>query len=230
MHSKADNCVFHFPAPLEFKPVRGLANIVNYGGEDLGFQAMTVRPLETRSLVDEFLPTHDFSAAYEIRISAPRHVVYRTLSRADFSRVRLVRLLMALRTGKWMPRDAEPKALRQRLEDSGSFILSEVLDQELVIGVAGQFWRLDGGRCTDLTPQEFPGFSRPGYAKAACNFTLQSESADTTVLSTETRIKCFGQHALWRFRQYWRVVGPFSGLIRKAILKQVKLEAESTTR
>lgn len=46
-------------------------------------------------------------------------------------------------------------------------------------------------------------------------------------LSTETRIKCFGSAALWKFRPYWSLVRPFSGLIRKAILKQVKTAAES---
>ena len=47
------------------------------------------------------------------------------------------------------------------------------------------------------------------------------------MLSTETRIKCFGRAALWKFRVYWSLIGPFSGLIRKAILKQVKTEAEA---
>jgi hypothetical protein len=116
--------------------------------------------------------------------------------------------------------------LHQQLQGTGFVILAEVPDEELVIGVAGRFWRPDGGRCMDLTPQEFPGFSRPGYAKATWNFRLQSKSAEMTALSTETRIKCIGQEALWRFRLYWSVVGPFSGLIRKAILKQVKSEAE----
>jgi FixJ family two-component response regulator len=46
-------------------------------------------------------------------------------------------------------------------------------------------------------------------------------------LSTETRIKCFGRAASWKFRLYWSLVAPFSGIIRKAILKQVKVEAES---
>lgn len=45
-----------------------------------------------------------------------------------------------------MPRNAEPKDLRQRLEGTGFFILAEVPDQKLVIGVAGRFWRPDGGR------------------------------------------------------------------------------------
>ena len=96
-----------------------------------------------------------------------------------------------------------------------------------VIGVAGKFWRPDGGRCLDLTADEFGGFARAGYAKAAWNFRLRTESPTWTVLSTETRIKCFGRAALWNFRIYWSLVGPFSGLIRKAILKKVKTEAES---
>jgi hypothetical protein len=32
---------------------------------------------------------------------------------------------------------------------------------------------------------------------------------------------------LWKFRVYWSLIGPFSRLMRKAILKQVKTEAEA---
>ena len=99
--------------------------------------------------------------------------------------------------------------------------------RKLVIGVAGRFWRPDGGRCLELTAKDFAGFSRPGQAKAAWNFKLRANSPDSTFLSTETRIKCFGPAALWKFRVYWSLVGPFSGLMRKAILKQVKSEAQS---
>ena len=188
---------------------------------------MTTRPRDTPSLIEGFLRDYDLSAAYETPISRPPSVVYRSLLRSDFREVWLVRCLMTLRTGKWMRRSLEPRDLHQRLEGSGFFVIAEVPDQELVIGVAGRFWRPDGGRCTDLTPAGFPGFSRPGYAKVAWNFSLQSGSAETTVLSTETRIKCFGQEALRKFRLYWSVVGPFSGVIRKAILRQVKHAAES---
>jgi hypothetical protein len=34
--------------------------IADDGVEDLGFQPMTASPLETRPLVDEFLPSDDF--------------------------------------------------------------------------------------------------------------------------------------------------------------------------
>jgi hypothetical protein len=177
--------------------------------------------------IDKFLPHHDFSAAYEISINAPPSLVYESLLRSDFSEVWLVRLLMALRTGKRLAHGRVPTDLRQRLQGTGFVILSEVPDEEIVIGVAGRFWRPDGGRCMGLMAVDFTEFSRPGYAKVAWNFKLRAESPESTLLSTETRIKCFGHAALWKFRIYWSLVGPFSGLMRKAILKQVKTEAES---
>ena len=118
---------------------------------------------------------------------------------------------------------------RQRLQGTGFVILAEVPNEELVIGVAERFWRPDGGRCLDLAADGFGEFSRSGYAKAAWNFKLRPESPERTVLSTETRIKCLGWEALWKFRPYWSLVSPFSGLIRRAILKQVKVESESTS-
>jgi hypothetical protein len=188
---------------------------------------MPPRSLELRSLIDELLPNHDFSAAYEIRIHAPTSVVHQRLLCSNFNEVWIVRLLMTLRSGRRIPPNRVTSDLRQRLQGTGFVMLAEVPGEELVIGVAGRFWRPDGGRCLDLTAGHFAGFSRPGYAKVAWNFKLRTDSTESTVLSTETRIRCFGRTALWKFRLYWSLVGPFSGLIRKAILKQVKVEAES---
>ena len=188
---------------------------------------MTI-PAPDRPRIDDFLPLYDVSASYEVRISAPPSLVYQRLLRSDFNKPWLVRMLIAIRTGKRPPRNRVPGDLPQRLEGTGFVILDEVPSEELVIGVAGKFWRPDGGRCLDLTAGDFAAFARAGYAKAAWNFKLRTESSTYTVLSTETRIKCFGRAALWKFRFYWSLVSPFSGLIRKAILKQVKTEAEST--
>ena len=185
--------------------------------------------IEDRPRIDEFLPKCDFSAAYEVSINAPSSDVYERLLRSDFNELWLVRLLMSIRSGKWLPRNRMSDDLRQRLQGTGFVVLAEVPNEEIVIGVAGRFWRPDGGRCLDLTAAEFAGFSRPGYAKVVWNFKLRSPSPEGSVLSTETRIKCLGQAALWKFRIYWSVVGPFSGLMRKAILKKMKTEAESKT-
>jgi hypothetical protein len=189
---------------------------------------MAIKSLEGRSLIDEFLPDHDFNAAYHVRINAPSSVVYECLLRSDFNDLWLVRLLMSIRNGKWLPRNRKSSDLRQRLQGTGFVILSKAPNEEIVIGVAGRFWRPDGGRCVELIADDFARFSRPGYAKVVWNFKLRADSPQSTVFSTETRIKCFGSSALWKFRVYWSLVGPFSGLMRKAILKKMKNEAEST--
>ena len=187
---------------------------------------MPPTPTEGHSRIDAFLPVHNFGAAYDIRINAPAPVVYECLLRSDFNEHWIVRLLMTLRTGKRIPRNRNPGDVRQRLRGTGFVMLAHVPGEELVLGVAGRFWRFDGGRCLDLDANDFSAFSRPGYAKAAWDFKLRAESPRSTILSTETRIQCFGA-ALRKFRAYWFFVGPFSGIIRKAILQQVKAKAES---
>jgi hypothetical protein len=167
-------------------------------------------PIENRPRIEEFLPDYDVSAKYEIRIKAPAPWVYQCLLRSDFREAWLVRLLMTIRSGKRLKRNRLPTDLRQRLQGTGFVILEEVPDEELVIGLAGRFWSPDGGRCRELTANDFVGFAHPGYAKVAWNFKLQADFPESTVLATETRIKCFGQAALRKFHLYWSLVGPFS--------------------
>lgn len=47
-----------------------------------------------------------------------------------------------------------------------------------------------------------------------------------TRLSTETRVLCFGDAARRKFLLYWRVVEPFSGVIRWSLLRGVRRAAE----
>lgn len=187
---------------------------------------MLSSPSEGRSRIDSFLPVHDFSAVYKMRINAPAAVVYECLLHFNFNEHWVVRSLLSLRTGKRIPLNQDPGDIRQHLQGTGFVLLADVPGEEVVLGVVGRFWRLDGGRCQGLDANGFAEFSTAGYAKAAWNFTLQPESIQSTILSTETRIECLGSAALWRFRAYWTLVGPFSGLIRKIILQQVKAKSE----
>ena len=70
-------------------------------------------------------------------------------------------------------------------------------------------------------------FHTEGYAKAVWNFAIMAESERLTRVITETRIQPFGRSACWKFRAYWLIVGPFSGIIRKEILALVKRKAEA---
>jgi hypothetical protein len=64
------------------------------------FAAKRVAVADPHPRIDEFLPNHDFTASYEIRINAPTSVVYQCLLHSDFSEPWLVRLLMTVRSGR----------------------------------------------------------------------------------------------------------------------------------
>lgn len=174
--------------------------------------------------IDEWLPQYQVSANYSVLVHASREKTYAALRQASFSDLAIVRGLMWLRGyrvgGDEMPATGARKGIR------GSFIeLAEVPQQEVVLGIAGRFWRPDGGIVRGLTPAEFAGFHREGYARAVWNFSLAAPNG-ITQLTTETRVQTFGRSATTKFRAYWFVVGPFSGLIRGAMLHEVKRLAE----
>jgi hypothetical protein len=105
----------------------------------------------------------------------------------------------------------------------GFVLLGERPERELALGVVGRFWTPGGERVT-LDADGFRAFDRPGYAKAVWDFRLTPEHGATR-LSTETRVWCLDAASRRSFRRYWRVVGPFSGLIRMALLRAVLREA-----
>lgn len=66
--------------------------------------------------------------------------------------------------------------------------------------------------------------------KAAWNLRIEDEGGGSCELSTETRIVHFGTAARRKFRLYWTFIGPFSGAIRRGLLRGVRIRAERTTR
>ncbi len=175
--------------------------------------------------IDEVMPDYDVRTYHRVRIAASAKETWRALLSSDLAESLLVRILMSVRSGR-IVRRGRAHSLQERLAGTGFMELTSLPPEEIVIGVAGRFWRPDGGRRFDLTPSDFLPFSRPGYAKAAWNFAIEAQGAGC-ILSTETRVKCYGPDARRKFRAYWTVVKPFSGLIRRAMLEQVKRAAEA---
>lgn len=79
-----------------------------------------------------------------------------------------------------------------------------------------------------MDADDFRAFDRPGYAKAVWNFSLVEESAGITRLATETRVHCLDDVSRLRFRVYWAMIAPFSGLIRRETLRAIRKTAEGT--
>jgi hypothetical protein len=177
--------------------------------------------------IDEWLPKYQVSASYSLLVHASDEKTYAALKHANFSDLPVVRGLMRLR-GYRLDRGRMPES-EAHYGGPGSFLeLAAVPRREVVLGIAGRFWRLDGGIVRGLTPVQFADFHREGYAKAAWSFSLEPTDGGTQ-LKTETRVQTYGRSATLKFRAYWIFVGPFSGLIRKAMLREVKRMAQQTT-
>jgi hypothetical protein len=180
-------------------------------------------------LLDSVLPEFDVAKRHRISIRATRQRVFDAVVRYDFRESRVTQVLMALRGYGTRMRRANaqaPATLRESLARFGFTPLAEAPGEEIVFGLAGQFWRPSGG-LRSLPAAEFATFHEPGFAKAAWNLLCRpTDDPTVTELSTETRVVCYGAIARRRFLLYWRVVERFSGLIRWSLLRGVKRDAE----
>jgi hypothetical protein len=107
--------------------------------------------------------------------------------------------------------------------------LCDETPREIVVGLIGRFWT-PRGESRGFEPREFPLFEEPGYAKAAWNFFVRPSGEGRVTVSTETRVRCLDEASRRKFRLYWSVVGPFSGVIRGEMLREIRRRAESAGR
>jgi hypothetical protein len=176
-----------------------------------------------RSLLDEVLPDSDVSAIYSIRIKAPPEIIYEALENG-IPVGSITKLLMKLRR---IPQVFQRKSERTMVDPF--YRLKQQKDREIVLGIAGQFWKPTSKIVPINSLEEFLDFQRDGYCKAAMNMKIVQKTQRESVLSTETRVLCYGS-AKKHFKQYWRLVGPFSGLIRLEMLRKIRKRAEFITK
>ncbi|HTF68138.1 MAG TPA: hypothetical protein VK638_36210 [Edaphobacter sp.] len=192
-------------------------------------------------LLDNYLPEFDVRTSYATRIAASPARVYASLWTANFDHWGITRALYAVRTLPSFP--SQPRETWRRFRDElfrQRFTLDEMLledfalleeqpGEELVLGTVGRFWRARGELCA-TSPVQFRATAPSGTAKAAWNFEVGIRADGATELRTETRILCADVATRRRFRAYWMLIRPFSGLIRQEMLAAVRSAAESDQR
>ena len=189
-------------------------------------------------LLDDYLPICDGDRRehHATVIDAPPARVYAALWQMTADDLPLFRLVMgiralpALRSRQGSPSSARQKPLIQAMLTARFARLAEESDRELVVGLIAQPWKPRGGSSHRIeSSDDFLAFDEPGYVKAATNFLLTAESGGTR-LSTETRIHATDPTARRKFRRYWSVIRPGSGLIRRDWLRAIKRRAEKGTK
>ena len=181
-------------------------------------------------LIDAFMPRAQFAERHALRVHAPPEQAWKAVRALDLRRSPLIHALFALRSlPALFSRSAAPdRGLGLTMEGllrSGFVLLAEEAPREIVLGLAGRFWTPTGG-LERVTADEFTAFDRPGMALAAWNFTVLPADVGSLV-ATETRVRCTDEAARRSFRRYWRVVRPFSGLVRREALRAIRRAAES---
>ena len=188
------------------------------------------RPDSTHgALLDRYLATYDVRSRHEIQVDAPADVSYKAARQLDIGRSLPASLLFAIRA---LPHLLTGKARLHRAITLETFLefgfvtLEENPPKEIVLGAIGRFWRPDSGMVR-VAPDEFTTFDRPGFARAVLAFTVEERGIAASLLATETRVACTDPSSRRKFLLYWGAIGPFSGVIRRLMLNQVKRAAEA---
>lgn len=180
--------------------------------------------------IDKYLPTFDVHEIHAVGVNAEAASVYNVLRSSRLRESIIIRLLFVLRGMPAAVRHPSrspdmPGTTLEELLKNGFILLEDDPPNEIVLGLVGKFWSLSG--CIQrMDADAFAGFRKHGFAKAVWNFRIAARPDGGTHLSTETRVACTDEASRWKFRLYWFVVRPFSGLIRKEALRIIRHDAE----
>jgi hypothetical protein len=175
-----------------------------------------VRPL------DDFLPTYEFSERHSLAIDAPASRIDAALREVSIADLPVARALW------WVRRLGRSNGGAAKPFVGGEIpgiVLEDVAGEGVILGLTGQFWRLRGGQPDPgrpTTADEFLAYERPDTCKAVIDFRIS-----TRTLSTETRVHVADPASRRKFRRYWVVIKPFSGLIRALFLRAARRRAEA---
>ena len=182
-----------------------------------------------RVLIDGWMPEFEVVERHSTGARASPERVWRAVRTLDLAHSPVIRLLFALRSLPGILAGRERRrslgVTMDGLMRSGFVLLQEREKEEIVLGLIGRFWRPTGG-IVRVTEEEFRAFDSPGYAVATWNFTLEPEDGGVR-LATETRVRCPDEASRRSFRRYWRLVGPFSALTRREMLRTLRKAAEA---
>jgi hypothetical protein len=146
----------------------------------------------------------EFVTRHQVAAAGSAAALDRALREVTFGEVPIVRALVFAR-GLGLPRREE--RVLDAIGRRGS-VVEDVPGEGVAVSVKGQFWR-------------FRGRGPEPAATAIVRFRV----ADG-LLSTETHVDV-PPASRRRFVRYWRIVRPFSGLIRTQVLQAAKRRAEA---
>jgi hypothetical protein len=207
--------------------VAGYAGLVAWNRANYGKVRRVPEP-GSASLLDRFIPSPEVAEHHHIEIDAPPDVVMTAAKDMRLLSSPIVRSLIKIRElalgGEPDPR-SHPETLLAQAQSIGWVVLAEQANREIVLGAVTQPWNANP-EFRSIPAGEFAAFREPGYVKIAWSLRTEPVDGRHTVFHTETRVSTTDPEAQRKFRRYWSFVAPGVELIRLALLRPLKREAE----
>jgi len=182
---------------------------------------------DSHHAIHHYLPNPHRTEVDRITVKAPPTVAWQAARHFDMASIPWVRFLFDLRTlperllGR-MPQDADRRLGVDQVAggETGFMMLEERPGEEVVVGSVGQFWHLNIP-FAEVNPEQFRAFEEPGWGKLAWAIIVEPLAGGSSI-SVELRITATDEDSWRRFQRYYRLIGPWSRLIRRSVLKQLE--------
>ena len=204
-----------------------LAHFVMERKQLIGLAQRVERNATRDEHLERFMPEYDVIEQHAIHVEAPAEVTFAAACGLDMQQSRLIRAIIRgreLMMGSRVRAAREPRGLIAATRAMGWGELASVPGREIVMGAVVRPWEPDVTFRT-VAPDAFLEFREPGCVKIIWTLRADSNGAGSTA-RTETRVLATDAEARHRFRPYWRRVRPGVVLIRRALMRQLKRDAE----
>lgn len=191
-------------------------------------------------ILDDLLPEYNFTEIHHNKVKASTEAVYRAAVEITPVEINFImRLLFFLSdlperaVGRKASMTDKRRPLLQEMLQSGFTLLAEQEPHEIVFGLVvpgniGRFWQKSSAQ--NIVPAdagEFLAFNNPDYLLVVGNILVgDMDESGMVDISTESRTRALSRRSYKKFIPYWRIIRPFSGLIRRLWLRGIKRRAE----
>ena len=183
------------------------------------------------SLIHQLMPRWRLRQVDHVAVAADPVRAFEAVRAVDLYQVPIARWLFSLRL---LPRriavrvrgEAAPLAPTASIDQitapgSGFHLLAEG-PRELVVGSVGRFWQTSID-FADVTPTTFAGFAEPGWGKLIWSLSVAPRGTGSWI-TIDLRVDATDDASWSKFTRYWRLIGPFSHLIRHGALRLFERE------
>lgn len=177
--------------------------------------------------LDRLMPRYDVVERHHIEVHAPAPVTLAAAREMDMRATPVARAIFRAREIV-MGSQAEPRSSAGFVDDMraiGWGMLADLPDHEVIMGGVTKPW--EPNPVFRAVPADaFQAFAEPDLVKIA--FTLRVDPIDDqrSIFRTETRAVATDEQARHKFRTYWSLLSPGIIMIRWAMLRPLKADAE----